>query len=109
MQTNYKEGDLVRLRSRHRRWTILADPSVMELREYPTGMSPLLQSNNGLGPKKTLENFEEKTGLIVKVIRNRLDQPMGYRVLIGKETWFCKSIVAEKYFILVETKGDESR
>ena len=55
------------------------------------------------------ENIEGKVGLIVYVRENRLKQPMGYRVLIEGLEMFCKSKVANKYFKLVETDGDESR
>ena len=48
--------------------------------------------------------YEGKVALIVNVVNNRLDQPMGYRVQIGNEIWFCKSVIADKYFELV---GDQ--
>jgi len=108
METKYKEGDLVELRRYNYRWTILADPVAMELREYPNGMSPVLHSKTG-HTKETFQDFEGKAGLIVKVEKNHLDQPTGYRVLIGQYTWFCKSIVAEKYFYPIGRKEDESR
>ena len=109
--TIYKEGSIVRLMSPNgSAWSIIARPLETgggDLTEYPSWVvAKALQENKNT---KSLCNFEGKVGLIVKVIRNRLDQPMGYRVLIGKETWFCKSIVAEKYFNLMEKKGDESR
>lgn len=110
METKYKEGDLVELRRYSNRWTILANPVAMELKEYPNGMSPVLHTNDGLNTKKeTFQDFEGKAALIVKVEKNHLDQPTGYRVLIGEYTWFCKSIVAEKYFYPIGRKGDESR
>jgi hypothetical protein len=59
--------------------------------------------------ENTFENLEGKVGLIVYVVRNRLDQPMGYRVLIEGKEMFCKSKVAEKYIKLVGTQGNESR
>jgi len=109
METKYKEGDLVELRRYSNRWTILAAfTDTMELKEYPSGISPMLHSRTG-HTKETFQNFEGKAGLIVKVEKNHLDQPTGYRVLIGQYTWFCKSIVAEKYFYPIGRKGDESR
>ena len=109
METTYREGDLVQLVRPSSGWTILAvvGDGKYELREYPVGRSPVLQHSSGR--KETPESFEGKCGLIVKVDKNHLDQPQGYRVLIGENTWFCKSIVAEKYFYLLEKKGDESR
>ena len=50
VQTNYKEGDLVRFKSQ--------------------------------------SNFEQKLGLVVQVVRNRLDQPQGYQVQIGQDVQF---------------------
>lgn len=71
VQTNYKEGDLVRFKS----------PS----------------------------NFEQKLGLVVQVIRNRLDQPQGYQVQIGQDVLFFKHVLAQKYFELVENDDDAGR
>ncbi len=106
----YKEGDLVRLTSQEDRWAICGDAREgrYELREHPMGNSLLLLIKNS-NKERTFHNFEGKHALVVKVIKNRLDQPLGYRVLIGGNTWFCKSIVAEKYFYLMENTGDESR
>ena len=59
--------------------------------------------------KNIFENLEGKIALIVYVSLNRLKQPVGYRVLIEGNEMFCKSIVAEKYFKLVETQDNESR
>ena len=58
--------------------------------------------------KNIFENLEGKIALIVYVSLNRLKQPVGYRVLIEGKEMFCKSIVAEKYFKLVETQNNES-
>jgi len=53
-------------------------------------------------------SFEGKLGLIVYVVKNRLDQPLGYRVQIGEKIWLCKSVVAKKYFEIVEKQHDET-
>ncbi len=55
--------------------------------------------------EKFYKLYEGKVALIVNVVNNRLDQPMGYRVQVGNEIWFCKSVIADKYFELV---GDQS-
>lgn len=116
METIYREGNLVKLICYNERRTIcgVSDGSYYNLREYPVGgvllQSGLYQLVKGQTPPyKIFDNFEGKCGLVVKVIKNRLEQPLGYEVLIGKDTWFCKSFVAEKYFNLMETQGDESR
>tara|TARA_R110000744_G_scaffold376333_1_gene490512 strand:- start:663 stop:920 length:258 start_codon:yes stop_codon:yes gene_type:complete len=75
----------------------------MKLEECPL---PGSQSyDDAYGIWKDYIYFEEKVGLIVKVIRNRLEQPLGYQVQIGKDILLCKSVVAEKYF---ESVGDLS-
>ena len=53
--------------------------------------------------------IEGKAGLIVYVAKNRLGQPLGYRVLIEGHELFCKATVADKYFKLVGYPEDESR
>ena len=58
--------------------------------------------------KNIFENLEGKFGLIVYVSRNRLEQCLGYRVLIEGQEMFLKSIVAHKYFRLVENQTDET-
>ena len=70
VQTNYKEGDLVRVKSQ-------------------------------IG-------FEQNLGLIVQVLRNKLDQPQGYQVQIGQNVLFFKHVLANKYFELVEKTDDEN-
>ena len=72
------------------------------VREYAMSAIPM-----GFGG--SFLNLEEKLGLIVKVVRNRLDQPQGYRVQIGQEVWFFKSVLANKYFELVGDNDDEER
>ena len=58
---------------------------------------------------KSFLNLEEKLGLVVKVVSNRLDQPQGYKVQIGQDVWFFKSVLADKYFELVGDQGNEER
>ena len=70
------------------------------LRECPTPLAEYYHYSF----EKFYDSYEGKVALIVSVINNRLDQPMGYRVQIGKEIWFCKSVIADKYFELV---GDQ--
>lgn len=116
METIYREGSLVKLVCYNERRTIcgVSDGSYYNLREYPVDgvllRTGVYQQLRGVNPGyKTFDNFEGKCGLIVKVHRNRLEQPLGYELLIGKDVWFCKSFVAERYFSLMENQGDESR
>ena len=62
-----------------------------------------------MGFGKSFLNLEEKLGLVVKVVSNRLDQPQGYKVQIGQDVWFFKSVLADKYFELVGDQGNEER
>ena len=59
--------------------------------------------------KSKFKNIEGKLLLIVQVTKNKLGQPLGYRVLLDAHEVFCKAIIAHKYFNVVETHKDESR
>ncbi len=106
-RTTYKEGDLVEFISRNN-WTLCVSRRSEHpaLRECPsvTDEVPLDPDHDNL-----FARIEGKVGLIVYVIRNRLEQHMGYRVLISGKEFFCKALVAEKYFKLLENNTDESR
>ena len=43
------------------------------------------------------DHLEGKIGLLHEVILNKLDQPVGYRILIDGQIYFCKAIHAHKY------------
>ena len=58
--------------------------------------------------KNKVNNLEGKLGLVVYVERNKLLQPVGYTVLLEGRKMLFKSLVAEKYFELVETNNNES-
>jgi len=108
METIYREGDLIRFERFENKWTLCgstrSEPPV--LREFPVKEFEIYTAK---GLAESFKSFEGKVGLIVSIHRNRLDQPLGYRVMVGDNTWFCKSVIADKYFSLVESKGDESR
>ena len=103
----YQQGDLVEI-VRVESWTLGAtgpyDAPIM--RECPV---PELEVYSHPDAGNIYENIEGKVGLIVYVARNRLQQSVGYRVLIEGKEMFCKSIVADKYFKLVETQDNEAR
>lgn len=106
LKTNYRAGMIVRVSSVNG-WTLgsrgqkIGVDKDTWLRECPT---PLAEHYH-YSFEKFYDSYEGKVALIVNVVRNRLDQPMGYRVQIGNEIWFCKSVVADKYFELV---GDQN-
>ena len=101
-KTSYKVGELIRI-STSEEWTLgyrrISDPW---LRECP------MPSSRHYGPsfEKHYNLLHGEVGLVVEVIKNRLDQPMGFRIQIGQEIWLCKSVVAEKYFEAVEVQGN---
>ena len=105
----YKEGDLVQItrQGTYTLWRALRSHPPY-LRECPVEDIEV-QSHPPHQYKEIFENIEGKMGLVVYVRENRLEQPLGYRVLIEGHEVFCKSKVAEKYFRLVRAQGDESR
>jgi len=113
-KTNYKEGSLIRIGT-FNKWTLGKSRKHIGGRMYESnfGLQECPKPNSeyyhpGFG--NSYVYFEGKVGLIVKVIRNRLGQPMGYRVQIGEDIVLCKSVIAEKYFEPVgETKDDTNR
>ena len=101
------EGDLIIIQS-HNSWTLCLSTAAQlpALRECPI---PELAIYTDPDYNNIFKCLEGKAGLIVYVAKNRLDQAMGYRVLIEGHEMFCKSKVAQKYFKLTENQGDESR
>ncbi len=106
MKTNYKEGELVRFVNDNG-WSVCTphkDRGGMRggVREYvPTAIPPDFYDY--------FYSLESKVGLIVKVLRNRLDQPLGYKVQIGQDVMFIKYVLAKKYFKLVGEPEDGAR
>ena len=96
-KTNYREGDLIRIIQRNG-WTLgslrLQQSGELAVRECPLQKSEFYHP----GFRNSYNYFEGKVGLILEVVRNRLAQPVGYRVQTGEDIWFCKSVVARKYF-----------
>jgi hypothetical protein len=107
MQPNYKEGDLVIIQSYEGmtlcRVVLRGQPG--ELREIPTADLKTYSYHTD----NIFKSLEGKLGLVVYVAKNRLEQSLGYRVLIEGQEMFCKSKVASKYFKLLENQGDEGR
>ena len=109
MRNSLKEGSLFQVvRSGTLtlcRSNLFGPPALRELpaKEFEVYTHPSKQSEN------IFQDLEGKVGLVVYIARNRLEQPLGYRVLIEGHEMFCKSKVADKYFKLMGTQGDESR
>ena len=105
--TEYSVGDLVRV-GRCGDFTLCQalHDKPPSLRECPVKEHEIKESTSF---KDIFKNLEGKMALVVYVVRNRLTQAVGYRVLVEGHELFCKAIVADKYFKLVGTQGDESR
>lgn len=99
LKNDLRPGNLVKIVRSDDGWSLVLTmaygSSPGGLREMPVD-KPLTRS--GYGGTELYKSVENKLGLIVEVILNRLDQPTGYRILMAGDTWFCKSIMAEKYF-----------
>jgi len=104
----YKQGDLVEI-TRSGTFTLcyIADDTIPSVRECPVQELEVHTDPRDYY-KNIFENLEGKIGLIVYVSRNRLDQILGYRLLIEGKRMFCKTIVADKYFKAVENQDDET-
>ena len=109
MRTEFSEGDLVRI-VREGKMTLCALTSgpPPTLRECPVAELEEYRHPTDVFRKKFI-NVEAKMGLVVYVARNRLEQPMGYRVLIEGRELFCKATVAVKYFKLVGHDNESGR
>ena len=105
----YQEGDLIQIISRngytlcrtkeeHNKGRIIECPTKeVAPYTYPAGHY-----------QDIIENLEGKAGLVVYVSRNKLQHPLGYRVLIEGHEMFYNSIVADKYFRLAENHTNET-
>ena len=103
-KTKLKEGSLVQV-IREGSWTLCCtlQAGVIYIRECPAKEFEVKTHPKGQYGD-IFKNIEGKIGLIVHVARNRLDQPLGYRVLMDGKEMFCKSKIANKYFKLAETE-----
>jgi hypothetical protein len=110
MIPNYREGDLVRI-IRSGTFTLcqLLGTDIPAIRECPVKEQEVIISPTAHRFDSIYKNLEGKVGLVVYVVRNRLEQPLGYRVLIEGHEMICKSKVAQKYFELAENQGHEGR
>ena len=95
-KNNLKRGDLIEV-VRYEGWTLCMSRKQKwhhGLRECPAeGFRASARSPH----KDIYEILEGKIGLLQEIITNRLDQPVGYRILIEGKTYFCKSTIADKY------------
>ncbi len=103
MSLDYKVGDLIRVvDSNSAGLCIPAWNSKVknknQAREFALGVM-------GSEFKEHYVPLEQKIGLIVKIHRNRLDQPLVYEIQFGQNVWFFKYVFAKKYF---EPVGDQS-
>ena len=106
--TEYSQGDLVKIiRQGTNTLCYAGDQQFPSVRECPVKELEI-HSHPRDYYKNIFENLEGKVGLVVYVSRNRLEQSLGYRVLIEGHEMFFKSNVAEKYFRLAENHTNET-
>jgi len=108
MRNEFAVGDLVRIGLFEDSWTIvfIKDPLTSQgIREMPALHLEMYSDPLYVNSFIPLEG---KMGLIVLVIRNRLDQATGYRIMVDGVEMFCKSLVADKYFRRVRGNNHES-
>tara|TARA_R110000850_G_scaffold261629_1_gene389748 strand:+ start:16 stop:351 length:336 start_codon:yes stop_codon:yes gene_type:complete len=106
VETNYKEGNLIRF-VRHEDWDICTPHR--DKGGYAGGVREYVVATIPLDFYDYFAPLESKVGLVVKVLRNRLDQPLGYEVQIGQDVMFFKYVLAQKYFKLVGEPEDGAR
>jgi len=111
MKNKLREGSLVKVVRRDVRTLSVSNSLVYGLDIRVVRETIVQEQEVWSDPKyeKVWSSLEGKVGLIVYVIRNKLDQPVGYKALFEGIEMFFKSKVAEKYFELSETKGNEHR
>ena len=102
MKNKLREGSLVKVVRRGVRTLSVSNSLVY-------GLDIRVVRETIVQEQEVWSSLEGKVGLIVYVIRNKLDQPVGYKALFEGIEMFFKSKVAEKYFELSETKGNEHR
>ena len=107
MEASYKEGDLVEIK-RYKGLTlchIKYKNNTWGIKELPIEDLQVYSSHSD----NIFKTLEGKLGLVVYVARNRLEQTLGYKVLVEGLAMFYKAKVASKYFKHTENQGDESR
>ena len=95
-KSSLKRGDLIVI-GRVGGWTLCASKRQKwhhGLKECPAEEFEIYTHPAG---QDIYDILEGKVGLLHEVITNRLDQPVGYRILIEGKTYFCKAIIADKY------------
>jgi hypothetical protein len=97
-----KEGDLVKITS-HDGWTVCL-PNKFQ-KDILTTQFLKERLLNQIGNQKPQDNIYTSLlgvfGLITKVMKNHLDQPTAFEILVNGRKLKCKSKVAEKYFEVV--------
>jgi len=97
-------GSLVRFELHHKNWALCGrrnrQPGTSTMSEIP------IRELEGSHLGKLFRSFEGKLGVIAKVERNHLDQPVTYHVLVGNDVYLCSSIAADKYLSLVSRNED---
>jgi len=63
--------------------------------------STLLTEHHHVQDKRFYISLGHTTGLVTNVILNRLEQPLIYEILFGKDTYSCKAFLADQYLVVL--------
>jgi hypothetical protein len=107
-----KEGDLVKISS-YDGWTVClpllskaAKSKMLTDRFLKERLLTQANSSRYRGDNERYEDLEGSFALVTRVIKNKIDQPTAYEIMIAGRTMRCKSVVAERYFKVVENNQE---
>jgi hypothetical protein len=101
-----KEGDLVKISS-YAGWTIClpigegAKSKMLIDKFLKERLLTHVNSSRYRGDNEKYEDLEGSFALVTRVVKNKIDQPTAYEVMIAGRTMRCKGVVAERYFKVV--------
>ena len=105
MPLKYRVGDLIRVVDMNT--TGLCIPAWKSNVKHKNQAREFALSSKGTDFEDYFVPLEQKIGLIVKIHKNRLDQPLVYEVQFGQNIWFFKFVFAQKYFEPVEDQSND--
>ena len=105
MPLKYRVGDLIRVVDKNT--TGLSIPAWKSNVKHKNQAREFALSSKGTDFEDYFVPLEQKIGLIVKIHKNRLDQPLVYEVQFGQNIWFFKFVFAQKYFEPVEDQSND--
>lgn len=107
MALKYEVGDLIRVVDKNT--TGLCVPVWNSDARHKNQAREYTHRSRGVDFEDCFVPLEQKIGLVVKIHRNKLDQPLVYEVQFGQNVWFFKFVFAQKYFEPVENQSDDDK